>query len=60
MKYAHIADVHLGHRQYTELARGIDMYQMFGTTVDEVADADPDVAVIAGDLFQRDKNTKMT
>ena len=57
MKLAHIADPHLGARQYhRQTPNGInqreaDVAQAFRVTVDGVLAARPDVVVIAGDLF---------
>jgi exonuclease SbcD len=57
MKLAHIADPHLGIRQYHRLnADGInqreaDIAAAFRTAVDGVIAARPDAVVIAGDLF---------
>ncbi len=57
MKLAHIADPHLGARQYhRQTPNGInqreaDVAQAFRVTVDSVLAARPDVVVIAGDLF---------
>lgn len=57
MKLAHLADVHLGIRQYHRLtARGVnqreaDVSAAFRAAVEDVIAAAPDVVVIAGDLF---------
>ncbi len=57
MKLAHLADVHLGFRQYHRLnSQGInqreaDVAAAFRHAVDEVIEAKPDLVVIAGDLF---------
>src|SRR5215217_6528236 len=57
MKLAHIADPHLGIRQYHRLnADGInqreaDVAQAFRLAVDGVIAARPDAVVVAGDLF---------
>ncbi|UCD24065.1 MAG: DNA repair exonuclease [Gemmatimonadota bacterium] len=57
MKLAHLADLHLGFRQYyRQTSSGInqreaDVAQAFVHAVDGVIDAGPDVVVIAGDLF---------
>jgi exonuclease SbcD len=57
MKLAHLADLHLGFRQYTRLTpqginqREADVAQAFRRMLDDVAGARPDVVVIAGDLF---------
>jgi hypothetical protein len=57
MKLAHLADLHLGFRQYTRLTphginqREADVAQAFRRALDDVIAARPDVVVIAGDLF---------
>lgn len=57
MKLAHIADPHLGLRQYHRQTsagtnqREADVAQAFRRTVDGVIEARPDVVVVAGDLF---------
>jgi DNA repair protein SbcD/Mre11 len=57
VKLAHIADPHLGIRQYhRQTAGGInqreaDVAQAFRSAIDGVIKAAPDVVVIAGDLF---------
>lgn len=57
MKLAHLADLHLGFRQYhrqTPLGinqREADTAQAFRQAVDGVLAARPDVVVVAGDLF---------
>ncbi len=57
MRIAHLADVHLGFRQYHRLnAQGInqreaDVASAFRAAIDDVIAARPDLIVIAGDLF---------
>lgn len=57
MKLAHLADVHLGFRQYHRLTpqgvnqREADVALAFRRAVDGVIAAEPAVVVIAGDLF---------
>jgi len=57
VKLAHIADPHLGVRQYhRQTANGInqreaDVAQAFRAAVDGVIAARPDIVVVAGDLF---------
>ena len=57
MKLAHLADLHLGFRQYhRQTAAGInqreaDVAAAFRRAVDGVLEARPDVIVVAGDLF---------
>ncbi|MDH3455727.1 MAG: metallophosphoesterase, partial [Gemmatimonadota bacterium] len=57
MKLAHLADVHLGFRQYHRLtANGInqreaDVASAFRNVIEGVIAAAPDLVIIAGDLF---------
>lgn len=57
MKLAHLADIHLGFRQYHRLTpsginqREADVAVAFRRAVDDVIAAEPDVVVVAGDLF---------
>ncbi|MCH6547370.1 MAG: DNA repair exonuclease [Gemmatimonadetes bacterium] len=57
MKLAHLADLHLGFRQYTrQTAHGInqreaDVAGAFRRAIDAIALAKPDVIVVAGDVF---------
>lgn len=57
MKLAHLADLHLGFRQYARLTpqgvnqREADVALVFRRTLDAVAEAEPDVVLVAGDLF---------
>ena len=57
VKLAHIADPHLGARQYHRLTssginqREADVAQAFRAAVDGVIAERPDVVVVAGDLF---------
>jgi predicted phosphodiesterase len=57
VKLAHLADVHLGFRQYHRLTsqginqREADVAGAFRRTVDDLIETAPDVVVIAGDLF---------
>ena len=57
MKIAHLADVHLGFRQFHRLTtnginqREVDVAQAFRAAVDGMIEAAPDLVVVAGDLF---------
>lgn len=57
MKIAHLADIHLGFRQYHRLTphginqREADVANAFRATVDQVIAARPDAVLVAGDLF---------
>jgi DNA repair exonuclease SbcCD nuclease subunit len=57
VKLAHLADLHLGFRQYyRQTASGInqreaDVAHAFGHAVDAILEAKPDIVLFAGDLF---------
>jgi exonuclease SbcD len=57
VRIAHLADIHLGFRQYhRQTPRGVnqreaDVAQAFRTALDGVIAAAPDVVLLAGDLF---------
>jgi len=57
VKIAHLADIHLGFRQYHRLTpnginqREADVANAFRTVIDQVIEARPDAVLIAGDLF---------
>lgn len=57
MRVAHIADVHLGYRAYNRVTRqGVnlreaDVFNVFRQTLKKVVEIQPDLIVIAGDLF---------
>ena len=57
MKLAHLADLHLGFRQYHRQTpsginqREVDVANAFRAAVDDVIAARPDAVVVAGDLF---------
>ena len=57
MKLAHLADLHLGFRQYyRQTSNGInqreaDVGLAFQRVIDDIVEAGPDIIVIAGDLF---------
>ena len=57
MRIAHLADLHLGFRQYHRLTEGginqreADVANAFRAAVDGVIEARPDVVLLAGDVF---------
>ncbi|MGE5800938.1 MAG: metallophosphoesterase family protein [Gemmatimonadota bacterium] len=57
MKLAHLADLHLGFRQFDrQTAKGanqreVDVAEAFRRAVDDMLEQQPDLIVIAGDLF---------
>lgn len=60
MTIAHLADIHLGHRQYGLKQREDDMANSFRATLSLILDEDPDAILLPGDLFDsRDLRPKI-
>jgi DNA repair exonuclease SbcCD nuclease subunit len=63
MRLAHLADPHLGFRQYHRLnekgrnQREVDVASAFASAIDGVIAARPDAVVVAGDLFHNVRPT---
>ena len=55
MKFAHLADSHLGYRQYGLLQRELDFYSVFTNTIDKIIEERVDFVVHSGDLFETSK-----
>lgn len=53
MKIAIISDLHLGFRQYGSLERENDFYKQFHKVCNEINQYDPNMVIIAGDLFDK-------
>lgn len=51
MRFAHIADTHLGYRQFNLEERELDFYRTFGESVDRMIEEGVEVVVHSGDLF---------
>jgi len=52
MQFVHMADTHLGYRQYGLSERETDFLDVFDQAIDEVVRERPDFAVHSGDLFE--------
>ncbi len=52
MQFVHMADTHLGYRQYGLSERENDFFEVFNQAVDEVVNERPDFVVHSGDLFE--------
>lgn len=57
MRFAHLADSHLGYRQYGLIDRENDFYKVFDRTIDKIIESDVDFVIHSGDLFQNYKPT---
>lgn len=60
MRFAHLADSHLGYRQYGLIDRENDFYKVFDRTIDKIIESDVDFVIHSGDLFQNFKPTPKT
>ncbi|MCE5322914.1 DNA repair exonuclease [bacterium] len=66
MKIAHIADPHLGYRAYNRITsqginrREADVFQAFRQALAKVIEIDPDVILIAGDMFHVVRPSNLT
>ncbi len=52
-RFLHIADVHLGYRQYGKIERSDDFARAFKYAVDQAIEQRVDFVVLAGDLFHK-------
>lgn len=60
MKIGHLADIHLGHRQYGLKQREDDMTNTFKATLQLIVRDEPDAILLPGDLFHsRDLRPKV-
>ena len=55
MKFAHLADTHLGYRQYGLSEREEDFYKVFEKIIDKIIAESPDFLIHSGDLFEFSK-----
>lgn len=52
MQFAHLADTHMGYRQYGLVERENDFFQVFDQAIDEIIRERPDFVIHSGDLFE--------
>ncbi len=52
MQFAHLADTHLGYRQYGLVERENDFFQVFDEAIDQIICERPDFVIHSGDLFE--------
>lgn len=52
MKFAHLADTHLGYRQYGLFEREKDFYEVFDKVIDKIIEENVDFVIHSGDLFE--------
>lgn len=55
MKFAHLADSHLGFRQYGLQEREKDLYEVFDRIIDRIIQEKVDFVIHSGDLFESAK-----
>ena len=52
MKFAHLADTHLGYRQFGLIEREKDFYEVFEKVIDRIIEEKVDFVIHSGDLFE--------
>jgi len=66
MKIVHLADLHLGYRAYNRLdengynQREIDVINAFRESLRKIVEIQPDLIIIAGDVFHRPRPSNLT
>ena len=66
MRIAHVADPHLGYRAYNRITsqginrREADVFKAFQSTLARVAELQPDIILIAGDMFHVVRPSNLT
>lgn len=59
MKFAHLADTHLGYRQFGLIEREKDFYEVFGKVINKIIEEKVDFVIHSGDLFETAKPSPM-
>ena len=57
MKFAHLADTHLGYKQFGELEREKDLEEVFDKIIDKIIEEKVDFVIHSGDLFDSARPT---
>ena len=52
MQFIHMADTHLGYRQYGLSERENDFFEVFDQAIEEVVHERPEFVIHSGDLFE--------
>lgn len=66
MKIVHLADLHLGYRSYNKLdengfnMRELDVIEAFRESLRKINDIQPDLIIIAGDVFHKPRPSNLT
>jgi len=66
MKLVHLADLHLGYRAYGKLSseglniREKDVIKTFKEALDKISEINPDLIIIAGDIFHKPRPSNAT
>ena len=55
MKFAHLADTHLGYRQFGLYEREKDFYEVFEKIIDKIIEEKVDFVIHSGDLFDNSR-----
>ncbi|MBD3159617.1 MAG: hypothetical protein GF309_12565 [Candidatus Lokiarchaeota archaeon] len=55
IRIGQMSDLHLGHRQYGKYDRAVDFFDAAADAADILAEQDPDLVVVPGDLFHRSR-----
>ncbi|MBR0271733.1 MAG: DNA repair exonuclease [Methanobrevibacter sp.] len=59
MKFAHLADTHLGYRQFGLFEREKDFYEVFEKIIDKIIEEKVDFVIHSGDLFDNARPSPM-
>ena len=59
MKFAHLADTHLGYRQFGLIEREKDFYEVFDKIIDKIIEEKVDFVIHSGDLFESSRPSPM-